>query len=203
MSNETDTLPRVKVTLGSVKDKPIRFSYLAVHIPRENKISNNMEFSVAVLIPKDNVEDIKALKDGIEQLKREMWTDNKKPIPPKARWPLADGDTDVKDSGKPYGAECKGHYVINCKTSEDKPPNVVGTTRGEDGKFVKLAKRDIKSGDWGRISLSLAVYMKGSGGIGAYMSSVQLTKQGESLGAQTSAEEDFAEFDDEADAMLD
>lgn len=191
------TLPKVKVVLGREKDKPVRFSYLNVHEPRLNSESGKMEFSVMVLIPKSNTEDVKVLKDTIKQLVHQQWTAEKKPVPPKFWNPLRDGDTDLKNDGSSYGEEAKGCYLLNCKTGEDSPPNVVGTTKGADGKYVKLARKDIKSGDWGRVSVMLGVYLKGTTGVGAYLSSVQLTKEGEPLGSQSSAEDDFKDFEDD------
>lgn len=197
-----EKIPSIKVILGAQKGKPVRFSYLHVHEAKLNSESKKMEYSVAVLIPKDNTEDIKAVKDAIEKLKKQQWPDAKKKVPPGFWNPLRDGDEDTKQDGSPYGAECKGHYVLNCKSDEDKQPNVVGTTRGEDGKFNTLGKSDIRSGDWGRVSANLYVYIKGTGGVGAGLSSVQLTRKGEPLAGNHSAEEDFGDFDDdEADPL--
>lgn len=190
-------LPRVKLVLGATKGKPVRFSYLSVHEARLNSESGNMEFSVAALIPKENVEDVKAIKDGIKALQKAAWLDEKKPVPPKFWNPLRDGDADTKNDGSSYGVEAKGCYLLNCKTGADSKPNVVGTTKNADGKFLPLAKGDVKSGDWGRISINLGVYLKGTTGVGSYLSSLQKTVDGDSLGSQSTAEADFKDFDDE------
>lgn len=196
-------LPRIKVVLGAEKGKPVRFSHLHVHEARLNKESGVEEFSVMALIPKTNTQDVENVKKAIKDLQKAAWLDEKKPVPPKFWNPLRDADVDTKNDGTPFGPETKGCYILNCKTGADNPPNVVGTTRGGDGKFIPLGKKDIKSGDWGRISTNLSVYLKGTTGVGAYLSSVQKTQAGDPLGSQSSAEDDFRDFDDDDDSMLD
>lgn len=203
MANESEKGSRIKLILGGVKGKLVRFSHLHVFETRLNKESGKLEFSTALLIPKTNVEDVKAIREAIDALKKETWTDNKKPIPPQFWNPLRDGDKDVKQNGEALPEECKGHYLLNVKTGEDNPPDVVGTTRDEKGKFAPLTKADIKSGDWGRASINLGAYTKGSGGVGAYVSRIQLVKKGDPLSSRGSAEDDFGQFDDLDDDAAD
>lgn len=200
-------IPATKLILGATKGKPVRFSHLHVFEARLNTESGNNEFSTAVLIPKENVEDIKAIKAAIELQKKLTWLDEKKKIPPQFWNPLRDGDTDTKQNGDPYGEEAQGHYLLNCKSGEDSPPEVVGTTRVRDEKtgkvkFARLDKGDIKSGDWGRVSVNLTAYIKGTGGVGAYINSVQKTEDGEPLANRSSADDDFGQFDDADDDLL-
>lgn len=190
----------IKVILGATKGKPVRFSYLNVHEARLNSESGKMERSVLTMIPKENVEDIAAVKAAIEAQKRAHWYDEKTKkllLPPKFWNPLLDGDVDVKQNGKPFPDECKGHMLINCKTDGDNDIDIVGTTRGPDDKLVKLGVKEIKSGDWGRVSANFKGYVKGTGGVGAYLNTVQKTKNGDPLSAHSSAEDDFGQFDDE------
>jgi hypothetical protein len=202
-------LPRVKLVLGSTKGKPVRFSYLNVFEPRLNDESGKMEYGVTALIPKENTEDIAAVKQAIKDLQKATWLDNKLAIPPKFWNPLRDGDVDTKNDGRAFGEECKGCYVLNCKSGEDKngkltAPQVVNTTKDDKGKFMRLSSSDIQSGDWGRISVNIGSYVKGTGGVGAYLSSVQLLTKGEPLSGQSSAEDDFGGFEDqEDDGLLD
>ena len=191
----------VKLMLGSTKGKLVRFSYLNVHEPRLNTESNREEYSVTALIPKANVEDIKAVKDAIEALKKDTWLDDGKKIPPQFWNPLKDGDNDCKQDGSSFGPESAGHYILNCKTGVDSAPSVVGTTRGGDGKLLPVGKSAIKSGDWGRISVNLGAYTKGTGGVGAYLSNLQFVQQGDPLGNKSSAEDDFSDFDEEDDLL--
>ncbi len=194
--------PRIKIVLGSTKGKLVRMSHLHVHEARMNEFSEAEEFSTMVLIPKANTEDVAAVKAAIEQLKKVTWLDDKKKVPPGFWNPLRDGDVDTKQDGSPLGAECQGHYVINCKTGVDSPPDVVGTMRDAKGKFVRLEKNEIKSGDWGRVSVNLGAYTKGTGGVGCDLSSVQRVRDGDPLGNKSSAENDFADFEDEDEDEL-
>ena len=194
-------VPSIKLILGATKGKPVRFSYLHVHEAKLNSESGNMEFSVAALIPKANVEDITAIKGAITKLQKEMWLDEKKKVPPQFWNPLKDADVDTKQNGESFGEETKGHYILNCKTGEDSPPDAVGTTRDAKGAFTPLAKNQVKSGDWGRISVNMGVYTKGTSGVGAYLNRVQLLASGEPLSSRGSAEDDFGDFDDFDDPL--
>jgi len=198
-----EKLSSVKLVLGSTTKKLVRLSHVHAHVARPNKFSKANEFSVAALIPKGNTEDVVAVKAAIAGFIKEVWTDKKKPMPPQFWNPLRDGDKDTKQDGSPLGAECKGHYVLNCKTGESSPPDVVGTTKGGDGKLVKLGKADIKSGDWGRIGINLKPYTLGTSGIGVYLSTLQKVQAGDPLGNSNSAEDDFSEFDDDSTEAAD
>lgn len=193
--------PRSKVVLGAQTGHLVRFSYLTVFEPRMNKQSKALEFSVALLIPK-NSPDVKAVRDEIDRLIAEQWTSKGKKLPPKFWNPLRDGDTDVNQKGDSLGPEAKGHYVLNAKAAADKAPQVVGTTRDQNMKLVPLTKGGVKSGDWGRASVNLSAYTKGDSGIGAYLNSIQLVKIGDPLGSSASADDDFGDFvDDENDPL--
>lgn len=186
---------RTKVILGSEPGKLVRFSYLHAHEPRMNKQNGKMEYNCTVLIPKANTKDVEAMRKSIESLKKSTWLDHGKPIPPQFWNPLRDGDKDTKQDGTPMGAECKGHFVVNCKS--DQAPSVVGTTKDANNKLAPIGKADIKSGDWGRVSVSLYAYTKGLGGVGAGLNNVQLVQKGDSLSGRAAAEDDFGAFEDQ------
>ena len=199
---------RVSVTLGSegvgAAAKLVRFSYLTAFQPRMNKESGKLEYSVAVLIPKTNQKDVEAVKSAIDELIKDEWTNKRKPLPPKFWNPLRDGDKDTKQDGRPLGEECRGHYVINVKAgatdaegNPKAPPRVVGTQRNAQGKLLDLGPRDVKSGDFGRISMNLGAYTKGTGGVGAYIVNIQKVREGDPLSGGRSAEDDFGSFDDD------
>ena len=201
---------RIKLILGATKGKLVRFSHLHVFSPRLNKESGKLDYSLAVLIPKTNTEDIAAVKKAIAELTAAEWTSKKKKLPPNFWNPLRDGDTDTKQNGDPMAAECKGHMVLNVKTSatdadgNDMPaPNVVGIVKDAQGKLVKLGSREVKSGDWGRVGVHMGAYVKGNGGVGGYITNVQRVQEGEALSSHASAEDDFGDFtDDEEDALF-
>jgi hypothetical protein len=194
---DTDSGQAVGLLLGGTKGKLVRFSYLNVFEPRLNRESGESNYSVALLIPKSNTEDIQALRETIKSLQAATWLSQGKKLPPKFWNPLRDGDTDTKQDGSDFSAEYQGHMVLNAKSSADYPPNVVGTGKTADGKFIPLTKRDVKSGDWGRVKVRLYAFTKGTGGVGVGMSSLQLVEQGEPLAGGSSAENDFKDFEDE------
>lgn len=200
--SDNEKLPSVSMVLGGTKGQEVRGSHVHVHEARLNSESGKMEYSMLALIPKGSP-DIAAIKKHIEQFKKDVWTSKGKKLPPGFWNPLKDGDEDTKQDGSPFPEECKGHYLLNCKTDTEHPPKVVGTTKGEDGKFKKLPKSDIKSGDYFRVSVNLKPYTKGTSGVGAYLKNVQLVREGEALTSQTSAEDDFSDFDDSDDGLLD
>jgi hypothetical protein len=186
---------RRKYVLGGHAGHLVRFSYLHVFELKKNSQSGEMEYSTQIMIPKGSP-DVQAIKGLVEELKKETWLDKGKRLPPKFWNPLRDGDTDCKQNGDPFGPEAKGHYLLSAKSYEDKQPTVVGTTRGNDGKLIGLRKGDIKSGDWGRISINLTAYTKGDSGVAAYINNVQLVQVGEALGNGSNADDDFGDFDD-------
>jgi hypothetical protein len=195
----------IKLVLGGTPGKLVRFSHLNAHTPRQDKFSKEpkLQYSCAFLIPKTNVEDVKAIRAAVADCLKAEFTDKKKPIPPGHWNPLRDGDKDTKEDGTAYGDEVKGHYLINSKTSEDYPPVVVSTTKGADGKLLRIGKADIKSGDWGRAEITLYGYNFKAGGVGAGLNKVQLVQEGESLGGSGgSADDAFGQFEDEDGGVL-
>lgn len=196
------SLPRKTVVLGKTKGKLVRLSYLSAHEAKLNTQSGKMEKSVVILIPKENAEDIAEVKGFLDQVKQEVYKANKKNLPPKWWNPLRDGDNDVKQDGSPYGAECHGHFVLSAKADPDKTVDVVNTTRDANGKFVRIGKDEIKSGDWARVQVNLYSYTKGDHGVGAGLMSIQLVKEGDPLGSTANADAAFGEFDDDEDVAF-
>lgn len=205
----TEKNSKATLTLGIGHDtvdgknvpKLIRYSFLNAFQARVNQFNGKEEFSTTILIPKDNMVDVGNLQRTIKELVKATWYDNKKNLPPGFWNCMRDGDTDVKQDGSPMSPECKGHYVINAKS--DTQPGVVGTTKDQDGKLIAIGPRDIKSGDWGRVSISLYAYTKGSGGIAAGLGNIQMVRQGEAFSNRPTADAAFGEFadSDEADPL--
>lgn len=195
----TDKNPSSALVLGSATDL-VRFSYMNAFTPKVNSFNGNEEYSITILIPKTAVSEVKKVQDAIAALKKSTWLDNKKNVPPGAWICLRDGDKDTKMDGSSYGAETRGHFIIAAKSTE--APAVVGTTRNEEGKLVAIGPRDVKSGDWGRVSINLASYTKGTGGIAAYLNSIQLVRQGEAFSGRASADDAFGGFADATDDLM-
>ena len=93
----------------------------------------------------------------------------------------------VRQSGVPFGDECKGHWVITASTKNK--PQVVGI----DNINCELAPSDIYSGMYGRVTIRFFGYSNsGNKGIGCGLGNVLKTRDGEPLSGQASAASDFA-----------
>ena len=98
---------------------------------------------------------------------------------------LHDGDG-LRESGLPYGDECKGHFVITASTKNK--PQVVGI----DNINCELAPSDIYSGMYARVTVNFFPYdSAGSKGVGCGLGNVLKTRDGEPLGGGASAAADF------------
>lgn len=189
------------VRVGTTKGKPVRFSHLHVFKPHLNTQSKKEEYSVALWIPKENVEDVAAIKAAIDE-QTELFKKFEGKPGPEFHNPLKDGDklTDQRGNPKPV----PGHWVLSAKTmaynrdgEPEDPPGVVGTERDEKGQLIPLTASQVKSGDWGRASVNLKFFGEGHGGIGCYLNSLQKTRTGEALGGRKSAADEFAGYDDD------
>lgn len=153
-----------RIRLGS-KEFPVRFSYLYAHEPKDDddaKQDKNgkpiLFYQTQVMIPKGD----KAAKALIEKATREAAREKlgDKPFPPSWKTPLRDGDLEWEEKEQP---ELKGHWFLNCKSKAK--PDVIGTKKDDDGKYLRLSKDEIKSGDYGRITLNFYYFENESKGI--------------------------------------
>jgi hypothetical protein len=202
-----DKFKATQVKLGGTKGKPVRFSHLHVHKPHLNTQNKKLEYSVQIWVPKENVEDKELLDAAVaEQLANYKKIDGD--TGPDFHYPVRDGDTlkDKKGKAKPV----PGCWVISAKTAavnedgtENEPPGVVGTERDLNGKLKPLSSAQIKSGDWGRVSINFKFFTKGDGGIGVYLNNIQKVKDGEALGGRRAAADEFDDYvDDEEEDIL-
>lgn len=175
------------LVLGGIKGKPVRFSYLNVAKPRTNVNNGKLEYSTTILIPKTNTEDIQKVRDAIEEGKEELWLSKGKKVPPKFWDPLKDGDEDTNNKGEPFGEECHGMMVLNCKRGADQTAPGILDSRGQ--KMLDTA--EFKSGDWGAVCVDIYTYVKGDTGAGAGLQHVMKLRDGEPLGNSISAERAF------------
>jgi hypothetical protein len=99
--------------------------------------------------------------------------------------PIHDGDG-LRESGEPYGAECKGHYVLTASTKIK--PQVV------DANLQPIiTETEVYSGCYGYVSIRFFPYAaSGKKGIGAGLGNIMKTAEGEALGNYATAEDDFA-----------
>lgn len=203
----TEKPQATNVILGKEKGKPVRFSHLHVFKPHLNTESGKEEYSVQLWIPKENKADYAALTSAYEEQKAQYLKHEGK-TGPEFHNPIKDGDkiTDKKGNPKPV----PGCWVVGAKTAAFdndgelvNPPEVAGTERDEKGALKLLTASQVKSGDWGRASINLKFFVKGKGGVGVYLNSLQKVRDGEALGGgRKSASNEFADFEDEDDDLL-
>lgn len=172
----------MKVLTGEV-----RLSYCNLTTPRASQQGGEPKFSVTLLIPKTDTTtkaDIDAaINAAAQEALTKTWNGAR---PPVLKVPIHDGDG-VRQSGVPFGDECKGHWVITASTKNK--PQVVGI----DNISCELAPSDIYSGMYGRVTIRFFGYSNsGNKGIGCGLGNVLKTRDGELLSGQASAASDFA-----------
>ncbi len=172
----------LKVLTGEV-----RLSYVNVLTARASQQGGEPKFSVTLLIPKSDYAtkaDIdSAIQAAVQAAVSKVWGGVR---PPQIKVPIHDGDG-VRQSGEPYGEECKGHWVITASTKMK--PQVVGM----DNINVELAPSDIYSGMYGRVTIRFFGYSNsGNKGIGCGLGNIMKTRDGEPLAGTASAASDFA-----------
>lgn len=163
-----------------------RLSYVHLFQPRANQNDPTAEpkYGVTLLIPKSDAATFQriqaALQVAIEAGVSGCW---KGARPPQPSIPIHDGDG-LKQTGLPYGDECKGHWVIEANSKQ--APQVVDMACNPI-----LNQSEVYSGMYGRVSFRLFPYNNRKIGIGCGLRNVQKTRDGEPLGGRTNANEDF------------
>ena len=163
----------------------VRLSYANLTTPQTPLQGGEPKYSVTLLIPKTDtatVADINAsmqaaYNDGVSK----KWG-GARPTP---RAILHDGDG-LRQSGSPYGDECKGHWVLTA--SSINKPQVVGI----DNIACELAPTDIYSGMFARVTINFYAYDTAGGkGVACGLGNVMKTRDGEPLSGGASAAADF------------
>ncbi|MEG2575626.1 MAG: DUF2815 family protein [Christensenella sp.] len=166
-----------------------RLSYVNVITPRA-PIGGKGEpkYSVTLLIPKTDVATKADIDAAIEAAAREAVSKVWGGVRPRFDSIVWDGDG-VRKSGIPFGAECKGHWVLTASSDSTKrKPQVVGI----DNVNVELAPQDIYSGMYGRVTLRFFGYLNsGNRGVGCGLGNIMKTRDGEALAGGASAASDF------------
>ncbi len=174
-----------KITTGKV-----RFSFCNIFEPKAPNGGGDPKYSVTLLIPKSDTATLGKIKDAMAEAREVFCKRNgASALPAKPNNTLHDGDG-VRDSGDPYGPECKGHYVIT--VSNKQKPVVVDADRQEI-----LDPGEVYSGCYGRASINFYGYnSNGKKGISASLLGVQKLADGEPFGIMGSAD-DFKDDDDD------
>lgn len=167
-----------KVVTGKV-----RFSFCNLFKPQEAQGGGDPKYSVTLLIPKSDTATVGKLKAAIAEACEVFCKRNgASALPAKPNHTLHDGDG-LRDSGEPYGPECKGCYVIT--VSSKNKPVVVDNFRNEI-----TDPGEVYSGCYGRAAINFFGYnSNGRKGISAGLLSIQKLHDGEPFGTVGSADD--------------
>ena len=158
-----------------------RASYAHVFEPQVPKGGGDAKYSITLLIPKSDTATYQDILNSIEaaaaDAQGKMWDGVRPPVLPQ---PLHDGDG-VRENGTPYGAECKGHWVMTASSKVVHQSNI----------NAELAPQDIYSGMHARVTVNFYGYVTGKKGVGCGLGNVMKTRDGEPLAGGASAESDF------------
>ena len=150
----------------------VRVSYFKADVGETNKLNGKHEFGTQIIIDKDDVETVSAIKEAAKAAAIEKFGDK---IPKNARNPLRDGDEETKQDGSPLGSAYENKWFMNCKST--KRPGIVNT------KGQEVRDGEIKSGDYVRVSLNSYAYSNaGNNGVSFGLNNILFVEAGEALG---------------------
>ena len=167
----------------------VRLSYANIFEPKSIN-GSDPKYSVSLIIPKDDTQQIEVIKQAIENAKeRDKGKWNGK-IPANLKLPLRDGDLE-----RPEDEAYANSYFINANST--RPPAVVGTELDRaTGKAIRLGEDEVYSGCYARVSIDFYGFnAAGNKGIACGLGNIQKIADGEGLGGGSTAEEDF-EFEE-------
>lgn len=169
---------------------PVRLSYVNLFEPKAFE-GQDAKYSVMLLIPKSDKDTLKAIKAAQQVAYDGAKSDKLKGVKPNMlKTTLRDGDEEMDTDERP---EYKGMMFIN--VSAKTKPGVVDAHREEI-----TDQAEVYSGMWGRVSINFYAYnTAGNKGISAGLNNVQKTKDDESLGGRSRAEDDFDDWDTDDD----
>lgn len=164
----------------------VRFSFCHIFEPQAPQGGGEPKYSVTLLIPKADTATVEKMKAAIAEARENFCKRNgASALPAKPNTTLHDGDG-VRDSGDPYGPECKGCYVITV-SSKQKPIIVDGFRN------AITDPAEVYSGCYGRAAINFYGYnANGKKGISAGLLSIQKLHDGDPFGTVGSAD-DFAD----------
>lgn len=160
----------------------VRLSYTNLITPRAQNAEkpDELTYSTAILIPKEDKETIDAVKAAVKEALADGVAKKWGGKPPKnLRNPLRDGDEKTDKDGNPDELYA-GHFFLNAKGPKggEQPPILLNPAGGET-----RSDSDIYSGVYARVSLQFFPYDKaGNRGIGCSVSAVQSAGRGDALG---------------------
>jgi len=182
-----------KVTTGVV-----RLSYANLLEPKAVSEGQEEKYSVSLIIPKDDKDTLKAVKEAIEEAK-ELGKASKfgGKVPAGLKLPIRDGDEE-----RPDDEVYSNSYFINAN-SKQKPKILEFIKFTSEGKIKAEpidSSEDVYSGMYACVSVNFFAYnTSGNKGIAAGLGNVLKVEDGDRLGGGSSAEEDFDLDNDDED----
>lgn len=164
----------------------IRMSYTYLFEPQVPLGGGEPKYELTILIPKADAATVAKVQAAIREARDTYCAKHgATALPASPKHPLRDGDG-LRESGEPYGPECRGCYVLKARCKQK--PVVVDAF----GNPI-TDPAEIYGGCYGRASFTLFGYnTAGQKGIGAALLAVQKLHDGEPFGTVGSA----ADFDD-------
>lgn len=151
------------------------------------------KFSVSLLIPKSNtalVEQIRAaIRSAAQAAASSQWGGIC--LPDQMLFSILHDGDGVNNSGKPYGAEAKGCWVLSASSAQQ--PQVIRWLFA-NGAWSKVPAQpqEIYSGMYGQVTIRFYGTNKGGNKMCCGLNNVLKTRDGEVLAGRASAEDDFA-----------
>lgn len=178
----------------------VRCSYVCVDKPRVNTSSDGTpqgdpRYSVTLLIPKTDVATYNELRAAMMAAYEEGVAKSWQGLRPQLRDIIHDGDG-VRESGMPYGPECKGHWVVTAASK--RKPDVkrivtVTTAGGTTQRLMDVPKEEIYSGMYARCTVRFFTYnLPTRKGVGCGLNNILKTREGDPLSGGTTGEQDFS-----------
>ena len=174
----------------------VRLSYCNLFQPKApvNNPTGEPKFSTTILIPKSDArtkalidaEIEKAITAGVSS----KWNGQRPPMP---AIPIHDGDGPRPSDGMPFGAECKGMWVMTASCNKDRPPFVV------DRQVQPIMDATaVYSGMWANVNITFFPYnAAGKKGIGCGLNGVQKVRDDTPLVSRVTAQEAFSAMPEE------
>lgn len=173
-----------------VRTAEVRLSYIHLDTPYSQDGQQEPKYQATLLLPKTQVNCYNEIMQAINAAKQEGISNQwKGACPPTLSVPIHDGDGVRERSGEPYGDECKGHWVISAKSKLK--PQVVHQSNIN----CELPPGSYKSGDYAVAMINFYPYdANGNRGVACSLGNIMLTRDGEALGGQSDAADDFSDF---------
>ena len=181
-----------------ITGKDTRWSYANVWEPKSIN-GSEPKYSISLLIPKTDTQTIEKIKAAIKAAYQEgagKLKGNGKTVPPLdvIKNPMRDGDLE-----RPDDPAYAGHWFVNANAKMK--PGIVDANRQEI-----IDHSEVYSGVYGRAAINFYAFnVSGNRGIACGLNNLQKIRDGEPLGGQISAADEFAdedEFDDGLPSFL-